>query len=63
MISFINDNGKEIKVNEEVLITRQVANFKNFNIKGDYSISFNVENNSDTREALGYYGLNMTLRE
>lgn len=58
MISFINDNGNEIKVNEEVLITRQIANFKNFNIKGDYSISFNVENNSDTREALGYYGLN-----
>jgi hypothetical protein len=58
MISFINDSGSHLKVTEEVLITRQVANFKNFNIKGDYSISFTVENNSETREALGYYGLN-----
>jgi hypothetical protein len=58
MISFISDNGKQIKVDEEILITRQVANFKNFTIKGDYSISFNVENNSENRDALGYFGLN-----
>jgi hypothetical protein len=56
--SFINDNGQEIELSEEPLITKQVASFKNFKIKGDVSISFTIPNNSNNRDALGYYGLN-----
>lgn len=58
MTTFINDEGKEIQISEDILITRQVASFKNFAIKGDYSVSFTVPNTSSNREALGYYGHN-----
>ena len=58
MTTFINDNGEQITTSEEILITRQVASFKNFTIKGDFSISFTVPNTSDNRKTLGYYGLN-----
>jgi len=58
MTSFINDEGQEIQIDEDVLITRQVASIKNFKIKGDFSVSFNVPNNSANRKTLGYYGIN-----
>jgi hypothetical protein len=58
MTSFINDNGREIQISEDVLITRQVASIKDFKIKGDVSVSFTVPNNSENRKTLGYYGLN-----
>jgi len=59
MTSFVNDDGQEIQyTNSDLLITKQVASFKNFKIKGDVSISFQVPNTSDNRKALGYYGLN-----
>jgi len=58
MTSFVNDNGQEIQIKDDVLITKQVASFKNFKIKGDVSISFSIPNNSNNREALNYYGLN-----
>lgn len=56
MISFINDDGGQIQLEEDLLITKQVASFKSFKIKGDISVSFNVENNSVNRKTLGYYG-------
>lgn len=56
MISFINDQGAEIQLEEDLLITKQVASFKTFKIKGDISVSFDVENNSANRKTLGYYG-------
>lgn len=58
MTSFINDSGAEIYSGEDVLITKQVASFKNFKIKGDVSVSFTVPNTSKNRKTLGYYGLN-----
>lgn len=58
MTSFINDNGEEIIVSEDVTLTKQVATFKGFKIKGDFSINFSIANTSDNRNALGYYGLN-----
>lgn len=58
MTYFINDNGEEIQISEEILITRQVASFKNFKIKGDISVSFSVQNNSKNRKTLGYYHVN-----
>lgn len=58
MTSFINDNGQEIQIKNEVLITKQVASFKNFKIKGDVSVSFSVPNTSENRDVLGYYSPN-----
>jgi hypothetical protein len=58
MTSFINDSGSEIYSGDNILITKQVASFKNFKIKGDVSVSFTVPNTSQNRKALGYYGLN-----
>jgi len=58
MITFINDDGDSINYTGEFLITKQVANFKDFKIKGDVSITFTVPNTSDNRKALGYYGMN-----
>lgn len=58
MTSFINDSGAEIYSGEDILITKQVASFKNFKIKGDVSVSFTVPNTSKNRKTLGYYGLN-----
>ena len=57
MTTFINDEGQEILVGEEITITKQVATFRNFKIKGDFSISFKIPNTSDNRTALGYYGV------
>lgn len=58
MTYFINDNGREIQISEDILITKQVASFKDFKIKGDFSVSFTVPNTSENRETLGYYGFN-----
>ena len=58
MTYLINDNGKQIHMKEDLLITKQVASFKNFKIKGDISISFSVPNNSQNRDTLGYYHIN-----
>ena len=56
MTSFINDQGQEIQyTGNDLLVTRQVASFRNFKIKGDVSVSFNVPNSSPNRKALGYY--------
>jgi hypothetical protein len=57
MTSFINDDGQEILIGEDVTITKQVASFRNFKIKGDVSISFRIPNTSDNLTALGYYGV------
>lgn len=57
MTSFVNDDGQEIIIGEDVTITKQVASFKNFKIKGDVSVSFRIPNTSDNRNALGYYGV------
>lgn len=58
MISFVTDSGNRIEYNGDFGVTKQVASFKNFKIKGDVSISFTIPNTTNNREALGYYGLN-----
>ncbi len=62
MISFINDNNQSINFTGDFGITKQVAYFRNLQIKGDVSVSFNVPNNSETRDALGYYGYNQVTK-
>ena len=57
MTSFVNDDNQEIIYGaDDLVITKQVASFRNFKIKGDVSISFSVPNTSENRRTLGYYG-------
>lgn len=58
MISLINSSGQSITVTNDLLVTKQVASFKDFKIKGDVSLSFDILNNSQNREAVGLYSLN-----
>lgn len=58
MISLINNLGQEIIVTKELLVTKQVASFKEFKIKGDVSLSFDILNNSANRNAVGLYAIN-----
>jgi hypothetical protein len=61
MTTFINDEGQEIQYSgDDILITKQVASFKNFKIKGDVSVSFEIPNTSANRTTLGYFGLNQS---
>lgn len=60
MTSFINDDNEQIQYTGEILLTKQVASFRNFKIKGDVSVTFSVPNSSSNRKALGYFGLNQT---
>lgn len=58
MTEFVNDNGERLEYSgEEVTFTKQIASFRNFKIKGDFTASFKIANNSHNRQALGYYGL------
>lgn len=58
MTSFINDDNEQLNYSgDDILITRQVASFRDFTIKGDVSISFTIPNTSENRKALGYFGL------
>lgn len=59
MTTFVNDNGEELQyTGEDVLISKRSATFKNFTIQGDFSVNFNVKNNSHNRKVLGYHGYN-----
>lgn len=57
MTSFVNDDGEYLDyTGPDVGITKQVANFFDFKIKGDISSTLKIDNNSQNRKALGYYG-------
>lgn len=58
MTEFVNDNGDRLEYSgEDVTLTKQIASFRSFKIKGDFTASFKIDNNSQNRQALGYYGL------
>lgn len=60
MTFFINDSGESLYTESNFYITKQIATFKNFSIKGDVSVNFSLPLNKETRSALGYYGLNQS---
>ena len=59
MITFVSGS-KSITVNQDVLLTKQVASFFTFSIKGDFSINFKIPNDSVNRNALGIYHITQT---
>jgi len=61
MTVFVNDDNEQLSYSgEDILLTKQVASFRNFTIRGDLSVSFTIPNTSENRKALGYYGLTQT---
>ncbi len=59
-MTFIDDDGNAIEYRGKFAITKQAVSFFNGTIKGDVSITFTIDNNSQNRKTLGYYG-GMTL--
>lgn len=59
MTSFIDDDGNALDYNgEDFSITRQIASFRNFKLKGDISVSFSLPNTSSNLDKLGYSSSN-----
>lgn len=57
MTSFIDDSGNALQYDgDDFTITKQAASVINFQIKGDVSVNFKLDNNPSNRNALGYYG-------
>lgn len=57
MTSFVNDDGEYLDYSgPQVGLSKQCANFYDFKIKGDVSVGIKLDNNSQNRKALGYYG-------
>ena len=55
MTEFVNDNGDYLEYSgDDITFTKQVASFRQFKIKGDFTVSFKLSNNSENRKALGY---------
>lgn len=57
MTAFVNDDGEYLDYSgEDIGITKQCASFFEFKIKGDLTATLKIDNNSQNRSALGYYG-------
>ena len=59
-MTFRDDDGNELQFNGDFAMTKQAVSFNSGSIKGDVSITFQVDNNSVNREILGYKGPQMT---
>lgn len=57
---FRDDNGNVLETVGEFAMTKQSITLFNSQIRGDVSINFIVDSNSETRKTLGYYGPQMT---
>lgn len=58
-MTFQDDNGNQLISKGTFAMTKQAVSFFKFQIKGDVSINFNIDNNSQNRKTLGYYGPQM----
>lgn len=56
MTSFVNDSGEYLEYNgPDITLNKQAVSFFGFQIKGDFSQNFTIDNNSNNRSVLGYY--------
>ncbi len=53
---FTDNDGNTIEYRGEFALTKQAVSFFSGTIKGDVSITFTIDNNSQNRKTLGYYG-------
>lgn len=62
-MKYLQDNdGNTIAVPDEVYLFKRTISFIDWAIRGDFSTTFSVPNDSETRKALGYYSLNQVNR-
>jgi hypothetical protein len=54
----LDSEGNNITIPAEVYLFKGIVSFLDFRIRGEYSTDFKVPNDSETREAIGYYSLN-----
>lgn len=55
-MTFVDDDGNTIEYTGEFALSKQSISVFNGAIKGDVSINFRIDNNSQNRKTLGYYG-------
>jgi hypothetical protein len=55
-MTFRDTNGRELLFDGEFAMTKQAVSFNNGSIKGDVSVTFQLDNNSINREILNYKG-------
>lgn len=58
MTSFVDDSGNYIDYAGDLTLTKKAASIYDFKIKGDFSENFDLDNNSQIRKTLGYFGVN-----
>lgn len=58
-MTFQNDDGEILDFDGKFAITRRAVSFLNSKIQGDFSVNFDVDNNSVNRKVLGYDGPQM----
>lgn len=57
MTSFVNDSGEYLDYSgDDFGLTKQVATWHDFKIKGDVSVDLKIPNTSQNRDRLNYYG-------
>lgn len=56
MMTFQNDDGQVLNVRGKIFLNKRSVSFFTSSIQGDYSVNFDVDNNSETRKVLNYDG-------
>lgn len=59
MTSFIDDDGNELEYSgKDFAVTKQLVSFRDFRLKGNFSVSIKIDNSAHNRASLGYFGDN-----
>lgn len=58
-MTFTNDDGDVLEADGDLFLTKRATNVLRGTMVGDVSVNFTVDNNSENRKKLGYYGPNM----
>jgi len=57
-MTFIDDDGNSLTAKSEFSMSKNTVSVFSGSIKGDVSVNFKIDNNSENREVLNYYGVN-----
>lgn len=57
MTGFVDNSGNYLDYSgADLMMTKQVASFYDFKLKGNYTVDFKIPNTAKNRKTLGYYG-------
>ena len=57
-MTFLNANNEPLQYEGDLTLTKQAISFFKFEIKGDFSVNFKVQNTANNRRLLNYHGGN-----